>query len=278
MKQQQLQSILFNIGGGFIVLTVVGYIVAAEIRGKAVSQCTARYQPGYQFSLQNGKGELLSPIELQAQAGSREWGVLQNTKVIKASAAPLGMALQVSLAPTNNEDREDQNGLGYVWLVPPLQKASSACLSYSAYIPIGFKFPEPGYMPGLFGGTDLAGLDLDAPPRGVIARMGWVSGGELGVEVKIPNSTGHWMGAIKTTWPTARWVAIEQEVKLNTPGKSDGLVRVWVDGDLKVETLNMDLRGSDQFALSGVVADVGYARTASLPATFHVSPFVVQWQ
>ena len=45
-----------------------------------------------------------------------------------------------------------------------------------------------------------------------------------------------------------------------------------------VKDAALDLRGSDQFALSGVVSDIGYAHTASVPADFQVSPFVVQWQ
>ena len=283
MKQQKLESILFNLAGGFVVLTVVGYIASAELRGKVVQQCSARMQPGQQFSLENGKGQLLSPIELQAQSGSREWGVLNNTRNIKAAGAPLGKAIEVNIKATGNEDQADQNGLGFVWPVNALAKANSACLSYSAFLPGGFKFPEPGYLPGLFAGSDLNTLDQIPPVGGAVARMGWVSGGELGVEVRAPGTNGYWVGAsnlsgANTYWPTGRWVAIEQEVKLNTPGKTDGLVRVWVDGELKVEALELDLRGSDHFALSGVVSDIGYARTASDAVAIQVSPFIVQWQ
>jgi hypothetical protein len=278
MQRQELESVVFNIAGGFVVLTVVGYMAASELKSRAAPQCTARFAPGQHFSLENSKGQLLSQIEMQGQSGSREWGVLKNTRVIKAAGAPQGKALEVKLSSTENEDRGDQNGLGFVWLVSALSKAQSACLSYSAFIPAGYTFPEAGFLPGLFGGDSTAALDQVPPVGGAVARMGWVSGGELGVEVRTPEFDGFWLGAANLYWPRGRWVAIEQEVKLNTPRQSDGVVRVWVDSELKIERKNLDLRGSDQFALSGVVADIGYARSASEPVVLQVSPFVVQWQ
>ena len=278
MKRQQLESVVFNLAGGFIILTVIGYMVTTHFKSQVVPNCSARFAPGQQFSLENSKGNLLSPIELQAQSGSREWGVLNNIQVVKAADAPLGKALVVSLKPTGSEDRPDQNGLGYSWLVGSLAKAHAACLSYSAFIPKGFKFAEPGYLPGLFGGSEAGALDQAQPVGGAVARMGWVEGGELGAEVRTPSSNGFWIGASHTYWPTGHWVAIEQEINLGTVGKSNGVVRVWVDGDLKIDSRDIDLLGSDHFALSGVVSDIGYARTASEPANIKVSPFVVQWQ
>ena len=127
-------------------------------------------------------------------------------------------------------------------------------------------------------GSEQNALDQVPPVSGAVARMGWVDGGELGVEVRTPATNGFWLGATHLSWPTGRWVSIEQEVKLNTPGSADGLIRVWVDGELKVESLDMDLRGSDHFALSGVVSDIGYARTAADPAVIQITPFAIQWQ
>lgn len=277
MQRLNVQSILFNATGAFIVLTVIGYMAIHELSANRAAQCSARFQNGQQIALVNDKDQPLSPIELQARAGSREWGVLNNTKVVTAAGAPLGTALEVSLVSTGNEDNADQNGLGFAWLVSKLNTAQSACLSYSVFIAPNFRFAEPGYLPGLFAGSDLSVLDQSPPSGGAVARMGWVDGGAVGVEVRTPTTTGYWLGAGKTRWPTGRWVAIQQEVKLNTPGQSDGLIRVWVDGELKVESSGLDLRGKDPFALAGVVGDIGYARTISEPGSIQVSPFVVQW-
>ena len=39
------------------------------------------------------------------------------------------------------------------------------------------------------------------------------------------------------------WDQVETEFKFNTPGVSDGLIRLWVNGVLKIERLNLQLRG-----------------------------------
>ena len=42
---------------------------------------------------------------------------------------------------------------------------------------------------------------------------------------------------------SGKWDQIEFEWKLNTPGLADGLVRMWVDGVLRIEVLNKEWRG-----------------------------------
>lgn len=278
MKSLDLNSILFNAGGALIALVVGGYIAVNAVKSKEVPSCADRYKHAQQFALENSKGEPLSPIELQARASGHEWGVLKNTRVYKSSAAPQGRALEVSLSTTGNEDEPDQNGAGFAWIVSELSKTNAACLSYGALIPNGFMFAEPGYLPGIFGGAGLAVLDQANPTNGFVTRMGWVMGGELGAEIRTPATNGMWLDAPNTRWPTGRWVQIEQEVKLNTPGKADGIVRIWVDGALRAENLNLDILGSGQFALIGVVSDIGYSHSASLPAAIAISPFIVRWQ
>ena len=40
------------------------------------------------------------------------------------------------------------------------------------------------------------------------------------------------------------WVLVEASAKLNTPGKSDGSCRLWIDGRLEAERTNLNFRGS----------------------------------
>lgn len=40
------------------------------------------------------------------------------------------------------------------------------------------------------------------------------------------------------------WILVEALAKLNTPGKNDGLARLWIDGRLEAERENMNFRGS----------------------------------
>jgi hypothetical protein len=61
----------------------------------------------------------------------------------------------------------------------------------------------------------------------------------------------HWLGnrpasRIKLFSPeeSGRWVCVEAHVKLNTPGKSDGVNQLWIDGRLEAERTGLDWRGS----------------------------------
>ena len=42
---------------------------------------------------------------------------------------------------------------------------------------------------------------------------------------------------------TGKWDQLEVEWKLNTPGQANGLLRFWINGALKVEVLNKEMRG-----------------------------------
>ena len=53
-----------------------------------------------------------------------------------------------------------------------------------------------------------------------------------------------------------RWVRIDQEVVLNTPGQDDGAVRLWVDGTLRTQLPKAVLRHSADVGIQGVMADV----------------------
>ena len=279
MSKLNVNAILFNIAGVGILLTAVGYMGYTFLVTERVARCTARFPAGQQFAFDSDKGRPLSPIELQARAGLREWGVLQNANITTLDGQPNSAIMEVSLATTGDEDKADQNGVGFLWPLGDLAKAKAACLSYRVFLPEGFKFTEPGYLPGLFGAADTAELDEAKPAEGFAVRMGWAQKGDIGAEVRSPASAGYWAGSDRTArWPLGRWVGVEQEVALNTPGEDDGILRIWIDGALTVENTGMNLRAAERPTLTGVVSEIGYARIASEPAKIKISPFVIQWQ
>lgn len=49
---------------------------------------------------------------------------------------------------------------------------------------------------------------------------------------------------ISSTEESGYWVLVEAMAKLNTPGKSDGLAQLWIDGRLEAERVNMNFRGN----------------------------------
>jgi hypothetical protein len=273
-----LKSIAFNLAGGGVLLIVAGYMAYSYVVTPAISACTTRYPAGQQFTLRNSSGKPMSAAELQGRTGSREWGLLKNAKVLAGNP---GESLEVTLASTETEEEEtaSQNGVGFVWPVRELGKASAACLSYGVFIPAGFAFKESGLLPGLYGASDLSQIDELAPEDSFATRMGWATGGDIGVDVRAPSRNGYWEGAArKKIWSTGRWVRVEQEIALNAPGQSDGAMRIWIDGALTINRPGIMLRKSGLSVLSGVVSDIGYARSLSEVAALRVSPFMVQWQ
>ncbi len=48
---------------------------------------------------------------------------------------------------------------------------------------------------------------------------------------------------IHSTKESGYWVLVESRVKLNTPGKSDGINQLWIDGRLECERTKLNLRG-----------------------------------
>ncbi len=274
-----LNSILFNLAGGAILLTVVGYAVMSFFTSGVVEPCSARFPVGQQFAFDSEAGAALTPVELQARAGLREWGILQNAQIVAEPYAQGGKVLEVSLARTDNELRSDENGIGFVWPLAALNSAQSVCLSYHVMLPEGFEFKTAGYLPGVYGMKDLSELDAAELGEGFAARVGWGQSGDIGLEVRSPTSNGYWEGTRSVSrWPLGRWLLVEQEIKLNTPGQDDGIMRMWVDGQIKIQNLGTNLRTKPETTLTGVVSDIGYARGASDPVAIKVSPFMLQWQ
>lgn len=285
MKQFSVQSIVFNLAGVAIVLYVSGYIVTSLFKHEVTPVCSQRYTGGgEQFSLQTAQGVPLSPIELQARVPTREWGLLKNARVVQ-STDKKSSYLQVSLGKSNGEhheadasDESARDGVGFVWNPTNLEGARSACLSYRVFLPKNFPFDDSGTLPGLFGLNDLADLDVPQPNSGLVTRAGWQRGGTLGLALSTPVAAGQWLGGHSGQWPVDRWVSIEQEIVLNTPAKADGVVRLWVDGDLKVDNAAANLGAKAENTLSGVVADFGYNQEMAREARLTISPFIVQRQ
>lgn len=278
-SKSKFNSVLFNLSGIAVIATVVGYMVFDLLRSSEIAVCSSRYPTGLQFSLEASDGTPLTPIELQGRAGLREWGLLQNAAVVASKDGPTPRVLSVKLAATGDGDDVNRNGVSFVWPLSEATVAREACLSYAAKFPSHFKFKDPGLLPGLFGGADQRDLDALHPEGAFVTRIAWGPTGDIGADVRLPDGKAYWQGAVRNKpWPSGRWAKVDQEIILNSPGKADGTLRVWVDGRLQVERSGVLFRKGDMSGLAGVVADVRYAPTASEPAEVQISPFVVRWR
>lgn len=62
-----------------------------------------------------------------------------------------------------------------------------------------------------------------------------------------------------------RWYCIQQHVKLNTPGKADGVMRGWVDGKPAFEKNGVRMRAVDRLKIEMVWLNVYYGGTWTAP-------------
>ncbi len=71
-----------------------------------------------------------------------------------------------------------------------------------------------------------------------------------------------WLGMRDTQTPifspaeSGRWVCVESHVKLNTPGQSDGVFQLWIDGRLEASRTDLDWHGAwQEYAINAVFVE-----------------------
>jgi Disaggregatase related repeat/Polysaccharide lyase 14 len=67
-----------------------------------------------------------------------------------------------------------------------------------------------------------------------------------------------------------QWYAIEQYLRMNTPGEQDGVLRAWVDGRLAYERTNWRWRTVDTLKIEQIWMNVYHGGTAPAPADIHL--------
>ncbi len=77
--------------------------------------------------------------------------------------------------------------------------------------------------------------------------------------------------------PKNRWVAVEQQLRMNTPGADDGLLRVWIDGRLAFEQTDIRWRTSPDLHIEAVWLNVyhGGIAKADRDLTLYIDNLVI---
>ena len=101
--------------------------------------------------------------------------------------------------------------------------------------------------------------------RSVFAVHFWIEDGQVVADVYARDSSqandSGWLPIARSGFflddpeNANRWICFEMEVKLNTPGETDGLYRFWADDELIVERTNVDLRGHTNYKLNEIMLD-----------------------
>ncbi|MEN8122627.1 MAG: polysaccharide lyase [Bacteroidota bacterium] len=136
--------------------------------------------------------------------------------------------------------------------IPKIKKGHYQEVYFRYYIKFeeGFDFRKGGKLPGLMGGGDSwnrSGGNQPVGDNGWTLRFMWVNKGKLVVYAYVPKSkNGKWGEAL---WGQAidcnvkaqpgKWHCIEQYVNVGTPNRDDGKLKVWIDGEEKINIDDM---------------------------------------
>ena len=278
MQNPKHLNILINTGAALVGIIVVGYVLYSAFHTETEAPCSARYQ-ATRFSLQNVAGKPLTLAELQARAGLRESGIVDNASIVTVEGGPAHVALEVKLRklPAHvGSDAASPNGIDFHWPPPGLTGATATCLAYSVWLDDKFAFGGGGQLPGVFGG-----MPAEPGKRSVADQLtvnpNWDGNGYPGI-LAVRGAEHHRLLGNNIVLPTNRWIKIELETVLNTPGVADGTARMWIDGDIIVNDTAITLRQDEKEKLKGVLASASYRTVPPVPGTLRLSHFEIGWR
>lgn len=246
--------------GGALVLTMIGASGCAfDPTGQIVS---SNADSGQQLTALTDRR---IPPAVAGFFGSRLAGRvsgsfgLEQVKVGPSGDKRFSQRLQVkypanSASQLSSNDDKTVSGGAQVYLSWTTGPVEEAYLKYYVRFPAGFDFVKGGKMPGLFGGTVTSGQHIPDGANGFSTRYMWRAKGAGEVYAYLPTSKEHGtsLGRGDWTFPTGRWIRVEQRVKLNTVGKSDGQIQVWMDGVQVASHTGLKFRTTSKLKIEGI--------------------------
>ncbi len=275
MEGKQL-NLLINTGAALVGLILVGYFAYSAMHTDSALPCSDRFGAATRFSLHTGEGKPLTPIELQARAGARDFGVIDNASVVSVTDGPSKEALEVKLRkqPAGADPGDTaRNGIEFRWAPPGVKGAASACVSYSVWFPEKFQFSGGGMLPGVFGSNTAQPSEVK-----ITITPQWDGAGKPLIATTAESGEIRHMFGQTSPLPTGRWIKIDQEVTLNEPGQSNGTARLWIDGALIVEDKRVGVRTGSDVALAGVLVAAAHRRLPEDPGLLRLSPVDISWR
>ncbi len=142
------------------------------------------------------------------------------------------------------------NDSGAQFMVSLEPRRSYEC-SYRVRFPKQFDFAKGGKLPGLAGGTATAGLDRPSGD-GWTARYMWREHGKLVLYLYHMDQKGRQGDDISLSVRVqpGKWMQLKQSVTVNDFDKSNGRIRVWVDGRLVLDRKELRLQSEEKALVS----------------------------
>jgi hypothetical protein len=162
---------------------------------------------------------------------------------------PADSASQLAASTSDTE-----HGGMQVYLAWRRGPVDEAYLRYFVRFPAGFDFVKGGKLPGLYGDRVTSGRRIPDGTDGFSTRYMWRTAGAGEVYAYLPTSVAHGtsLGRGSWDWPTGAWTEVQQHVRLNTPGQSDGLVQVWLNGTRVLDQTGLLFRTTSTLRIDGL--------------------------
>ncbi len=281
------------INGAILAFIATGAVVLVKhvLFTPKISACSARYKRVVVMNVVRD-GNLMTASDIQAVSAGRDMMVMENLKIVsfKDAPAPAGFAVALK-AGTSQPDNERAvpGGIRFPWQPRALpQNLSAACLSYNVFLPANFEFDYAGTLPGVFGVSPQLGAK---DGERFATHVSWTDNGAFGSHVAMTTKANFLTETTehdrRAALPRGQWFRVDQEIILNTPGRFDGRVNLWIDGALRSQTEAAGMRKSADMFIQGVAADVFFggvmdeARPAGGSARkdeiMRLTPFELRW-
>ncbi len=263
-KTMGTRTILFNAGAGIVIIAGIGTGIKTILVPPQIDSCVARYERATMLTL-DANGQRRSVEELQAAANGRDSGIVENMQIRSEPGAKIPTAMVIKFDQDSampNRDANASGGIIFPWEPRAFQAKDKACLSYSIQVPADFKFGRAGTLPGFLSSAEGSALEAGA---GFEIRPVWNANGFIELATYVNNAESNRAMILRKhdiAVPRDRWVRIDQELALNTPGQSNGINRLWVDGVLAAESTSEAMRRTQDVKIGHVGVDVHFSNRA----------------
>lgn len=163
-----------------------------------------------------------------------------------------------SIAPSSTG--QPIGGLGFYSAGNLPKNSQAVCLRYRLKFTSDFDFRKGGKLPGLYGGANPpSGGARPKGDDGFTVRLMWRKDGAGEIYLYAPNmkpdsaNGGMQLGTGKFAFPRDAWTDIQLETVLNTPGHSDGVIRLWINETPAIFVKGVRFRQSAKLPISGLM-------------------------
>ncbi|WP_241841415.1 polysaccharide lyase [Pseudofrankia sp. BMG5.36] len=153
-------------------------------------------------------------------------------------------------------------------------------MRYYVRFPQDFEFGKGGRLPGFFGTIVKNRIRTETLRSGFATRFAWRDGdfGLIYANTARSDHPVNTVGKASWRWPRGRWVCVEQGVKLNFEGFADGLMLIWIDGQLVYKDQQFNPRISNDlrtggFLVTATFGDGGATFKPASPQTIDLAGF-----